>query len=97
MTAPGLLSRAELPPWCKPWPDLRARFSIFYDAATATRTAVHEFVFIVDRNGAVRFEAAAVHTTKGVRIEGDAPVVHVPPEVLIAAGVEAIRKRRSGA
>lgn len=89
----GLLSRAELPTWCKPWPDLPARFSILYDESTATRTVVHEFVFIVDRNNAVRFEASAVHTTKGVRIDDNAPVMHIPPEVLIAAGVEAMRRR----
>jgi hypothetical protein len=88
----GLLSRAELPKWMRPLNDLPAKFSVFH--GTVIRPArIREYTFIVDRDGLVRFEEEALHTPTSAIVDS-APVSHIPPEVLIAAGVEAIRRHR---
>lgn len=94
--APGLLSRAELPPWCtkRVDPDMPARFAVFFDS-TETWPEVREYTFIVDRTGRVCFGREVHYRKTGVSVD-PSPVSHLPPEVLIAAGVEALRRAGRG-
>lgn len=95
--APGLLSRAELPRWCaeRVDPDMPARFAVFFDASKATRSEVREYTFTLDHHMRVCFVREVHYRPAGVYVD-PSPVSHLPPDVLIAAGVEALRRAGRG-
>lgn len=88
-----IISRKRLPRWVVTTRDLPARFSVFYGQLVPGR--IREYAFIIDRDGAVRFEAEMRHAPHGLTFYDAAPVSHIPPEVLIAAGVEALRRQQA--
>lgn len=88
----GLLSRAELPTWVAPLPETASRFCIYF--ADNVRS-LREYQFRNDRTG-IAFLDVFRHewgnwTSACTRA---ADIYFIPPEVLIAAGVEAMRRRR---
>ena len=91
MSAADLIPRAKLPRWVRSYEDLPARFSVFHGTVKPAR--IREYVFVVDRNGLVRFEEETEHARDAVIIDAR-PVSHIPPAVLIAAGVEAMRRTK---
>lgn len=84
-----LLSRRELPPWVTALAGGPALFAVF---CLLRPGWIREYTFALNKAGAVRFEELAEHTKHATAISTE-PVVHVPPEVLIQAGVEAMRRR----
>ena len=90
MSAGDLIPRAKLPRWVRAYEDQDARLSVFH--GTVKPAQIREYVFVVDRNGLVRFDEETEHTPSSTIID-PAPVSHIPPAVLIAAGVEALRRK----
>lgn len=94
----ALLSRRELPRWAMVLPSNGRRVVLFY-GHPATR--IREFVFDLDAAGDVSLYAEHRHTLNAVTKLGlittvREAVLSVPPCVLIAAGVEAMRRAGGG-
>ena len=83
-----LLSRKELPAWCEPLVDTEQRYSILFAAGSEAR----EFVFTTIAEGVV-FEGEFLHAATGYH-EVQKDLYPLPPPVLIAAAVEAMRRMR---
>lgn len=84
----GLCSRRELPSWVQALPDTSERFSIFWGGMADVR----EYVFTCDRRGVV-FRGEYMHTPLEASEVGRM-VYALPPDALIAAGVEAKRRMK---
>lgn len=82
-----ILSRRELPAWAQPLRDLPERVCVYWQGDT-----IEEWAFGTDNRGHVAFLGLWLHTPEGVRTP-DRVLYYMPPEVLIAAGVEAMRRR----
>ncbi|MEK9646495.1 MAG: hypothetical protein VW547_13220 [Alphaproteobacteria bacterium] len=91
MKLADLIPRAKLPRWVRCYEDMPARFSVFHGTIVPGR--IREYVFVVDLNGLVRFDEETEHQPHETRIDAR-PVSHIPPAVLIAAGVEALRRTK---
>ncbi len=81
-----ILSHRELPAWCAPFEDTAKRYSI----CSGDAAEVREFVFTTSASGVV-FEAEFLHAATGVH-EVQKGVYPLPPDVLIAAAVESMRR-----
>lgn len=85
-----ILSRRELPAWCAPFEDTAKRYSI----CSGDAAEVREFVFTTSAQGVV-FEGEFLHAPTGVH-EVQKGVYPIPPDVLIAAAVESMRRNEKG-
>ena len=81
-----ILSRAKLPAWCDPLEDTEQRYSI----CSGDAAEVREFVFTTSAAGVV-FEGEFLHALTGSH-EVQKGVYPIPPDVLIAAAVESMRR-----
>ena len=87
---PRLLRREELPPWCKPLHVAKSNTEIFF----SVDRAVGQVVFDIDDLGA-SFLDFYQHTPNGRRRRIDVgDIVPLPGCVLVAVGVEQIRRAR---
>ena len=87
MMTEGILSRAELPDWVEPRELTALRFALFYIDHCGFVT---EFIFFTSERCGVTLKCVRGHSSSGVVEHSKS---NVPPEVLIAAGVEAMRRR----
>lgn len=87
----SFLPRCKLPAWCTPPEDTELRYSIFFSAGSAVR----EFVFTPLSAGVV-FEGEFLYAPTGSH-EVQKSIYPIPGEVLIAAGVEALRRAKGEA
>lgn len=85
-----ILSRRELPAWCATFEDTDLRYSIFFSAGSEVR----EFAFTPLAAGVV-FEGEFLHAATGSH-EVQKGVYPIPPDVLIAAAVESMRRNEKG-
>lgn len=85
-----ILSRRELPAWCDPFEGTAKRYSI----CSGDAAEVREFVFTTSAAGVV-FECEFLHAPTGIHevLKGVYPI---PPDVLIAAAVESMRRNEKG-
>jgi hypothetical protein len=85
----GILSRAELPSWVRPHKDGRDLFSIFY---AFDNGAVVEYLFC--ENVMVALVRAWSHSQHDGSVPTSGTLYWFPPDVLIAASVECLRRSR---
>lgn len=89
----ALLTLAELPPWVKPDPHHESNVSYFYGRPGAPY--VWQAIFGVDTIGAMFLDLVQHTPKKKSRIlNGD--VTPLPGCVLVAVGVEQLRRARAG-
>jgi hypothetical protein len=85
-----IFSPKRLPPWVTPAVLRRGWFSIF-GADTDKADIIGEYVFQMEQ-GLLAFQDFILHTPSGA-MSCEQGVYWLPPEVLIAAGVEALRRK----
>lgn len=88
-----LYTRAELPPWVKPQRRVESLTSYFYGRPGVDEIA--QVVFAIDADGAT-FLDLTTHTSKTKRKLGAGDLACLPGCVLIAVGVEQLRRARAG-
>jgi hypothetical protein len=91
-----ILSRSELPAWVHPRTtgDESESFAVFWGVANG---AVLEFVYQLDRaDDSVEADGVYSHTADTCRGYAPNEWGGVPPDVMIAAGAEALRRIRRG-
>ncbi len=81
-----ILSRAKLPAWCDPFENTEQRYSI----CSGDAAEVREFTFTTSAAGVV-FEGEFLHAATGCH-EVLKSIYPIPPDVLIAAAVESMRR-----
>ena len=86
-----LFTRTELPAWVKPDEHHASNVSYFY----GYQRVIWQAVFSIDADGAT-FLDLTTHTAKTKRKLGAGDVTPLPGCVLIAVGVEQIRRARAG-
>lgn len=88
-----LYTRAELPPWAKPKAHHASNVSCFYGRPGAPE--VSQAVFAVDADGATFLDLVRL-TPRGTKPLFAGDVTPLPGCVLIAVGVEQLRRARAG-
>lgn len=85
-----IFSRKSLPRWVSPTPPRRGWFSVF-GSDTDQADIIGEYVFQIEQN-LVAFQDFILHTPGGA-LSCEQRIYWLPPEVLVAAGAEALRQR----
>lgn len=85
-----IFSRKRLPRWVTPTPPRKGWFSVF-GADTDQADIIGEYLFQVEQN-LVAFQGFTLHTASG-SLPCEQGVYWLPPEVLVAAGAEALRQK----
>ena len=88
-----LYTRAELPPWAKPARPHASNVSYFFGVPGAPE--VSQAVFAVDASGAVFLDLVRL-TPRGTKPLFAGDVTPLPGCVLVAVGVEQLRRARAG-
>ena len=88
-----LFTRAELPPWAKPARPHASNVSYFYGRPGVDEIA--QVVFAIDADGATFLDLVRL-TPKGTKPLFAGDVTPLPGCVLVAVGVEQIRRARAG-
>ena len=88
-----LFTRTELPAWVKPDEHHESNVSYFYGVPNAPE--ISQAVFSIDADGAT-FLDLTTHTSKTKRKLGAGDLACLPGCVLIAVGVEQLRRARAG-